>query len=330
MAAVKELKHNYDEFNRTYGYRRIRPAYLYGFAGLLSLVWAGLIIYYARNSIYTSASLLKMLPHEFGGFLAGTIMPVGFIWMIAMYVDRNMNSNYEREVIYPFIQSIVDPHGDQGAIIAVIKQKISVESEALASLVSSMSSLYSQMEKTTREGKDSMEAAIAAATGYEGKLGLLTSELARASADLEGKATAMLDNLSENAARLASNSAITEEKAAAAAKGILAQTSALEYSLGQTLETTGRILDGVSAKKGELDATVEAALARTAEARDNLSQAGTVVQAAAGALETRAEQILAKVEDKTGQFIIKANISAEKISGVVANMEHSALSLASI
>ena len=111
---LSSLKTKYDDFNKQYGFRKINPVYIYLSAGILSIIWASLIWYYASNSVYNWSSFFKMLPHEFGGFLAGTIMPIGFIWMVAMYIDRNINSNYEHKVIYPFLQSIIDPHGDTG------------------------------------------------------------------------------------------------------------------------------------------------------------------------------------------------------------------------
>ena len=138
---LKNLKSKYDDFNRVYGFRKINPLYIYLTAGIISLIWLGIIAYYTSHSIYNWSSLFKMLPHEFGGFLAGMIIPIGFVWMVALYIDRNMNSNYEREVIYPFIQSIIDPHGDTSVITKVITKKIETETDELKKTIENSPSL---------------------------------------------------------------------------------------------------------------------------------------------------------------------------------------------
>ena len=121
---IKSLKSQYNEFNKVYGFRKINPTYIYISAGIISLLWIIFIWSYSANQTYTFAKIFQMLPHEFGGFLSGIIMPICFIWISALYIDKNINSDYEHKVIYPFLQSIIDPYGDTSVITKVIKQKI--------------------------------------------------------------------------------------------------------------------------------------------------------------------------------------------------------------
>ncbi|MDR0367206.1 MAG: hypothetical protein LBH41_01360, partial [Rickettsiales bacterium] len=318
MAERKSYSAEYAEFNRRYGYRKVNPLWIYLAAAALSALWIGWIWYYAAHSAYTPDKLMKMMPHEFGGFLAGTIMPVGFVWVVAVYIDRNMNSNYEREVIYPFLQGIIDPHGDQGAIISVIREKLAVETGALAAAADRLSDLYSKMSSITSSGSAHIESALASTAEYDSRLSFLSLNLEKLAGTLHGG----LSSLSEAAEG-------AQDKAQSAANSILSQSAALKYSLEQTTAAAESILEEIEAKRAALDSTASFACEKASLAASFLERAGETAGAAAGALETRADQILARVEDKTGQFVIKASIAAEKISSAASGMEKSSDFLAS-
>ncbi|MDR2098598.1 MAG: hypothetical protein LBO78_01055, partial [Rickettsiales bacterium] len=311
---IKSLKARYDDFNRTYGYRKMNPLYIYLCAAALSLVWTGIIGYYIANSIYSLSSLLKMLPHEFGGFLAGTIMPVGFIWMIAVYIDRNLNSSYEREVIYPFLQSIIDPHGDASAITNVIKKKMRAETAELKDAIEELSGHSALIENASRSVRSDVSGAVEKMRAHAAALDDIAGGLNKSSNSIDQKTGGILKSVSENIRLLLDTANAAEKKSEGITKSLVAETSRLE----DTVEKTSRVVEAISEtivrNRDEIDRSTEAALARAREISAGFDGLGEKILGSVDAIEARADGIIGRIGEKTDSFIIKSNISAEKIA----------------
>ena len=181
---IKSLKSQYNEFNKVYGFRKINPTYIYISAGIISLLWIIFIWSYSANQTYTFAKIFQMLPHEFGGFLSGIIMPICFIWISALYIDKNINSDYEHKVIYPFLQSIIDPYGDTSVITKVIKQKIQTETNELKKTIETFSDFATKLAQIHTEVSDNIKNNTASMQQHETTLNNITTNLNKSITDI--------------------------------------------------------------------------------------------------------------------------------------------------
>jgi methyl-accepting chemotaxis protein len=310
--SVSDMRARYHDFNKAYGFRKVNPVAIYAAALIISLIWAGLVAYYVANGIYSTGALLKMLPHEFGGFLAGTIMPIGFVWMIALYIDRNVNSNYEQKVIYPFLQSIIDPAGDTSVIVGVVKEKLSAETEALKSAVGNLKDGGSRIENASEAIKGALENADRTLGEYSSRLEESALKMARNAADMN-----------ESSAKLLVSGEDAEERAQAITRNMLDKTGGLASAMKDALSTLGSLAEGVAKTAADMDRTISNAETRNASMARTISESSEKIAAAAEASELRANQSLANIDGRTNEFIIKANISAEKISAVTADIAKS-------
>ena len=311
-ARVKELRSGYAEFNRMYGFQKIDPRYIYFAAAMVSLLWAAVIWYYAANSIYSLSSLLKMLPHEFGGFLAGTIMPIGFIWMIALYIDRNMNSNYEKEVIYPFLQSIIDPHGDTSVITNVIREKVAAETAALGDALDALSGASDKLGSLASNVASSTARALGDMRDEEAALKSISSELSRSAEDIGAKSAGTLKAISEHVGLLLET-----------ADAIGRRTSAVVDDIESASTKAASVKKTVGEISRDIGDSVSAALAKAEGIGGSLKDMESSLVSSAEVMEARASQLLSRIEDSSGAFVIKANISAEKIAGATGAMDGS-------
>ncbi|MDR3126558.1 MAG: hypothetical protein LBT92_02920 [Rickettsiales bacterium] len=310
--SVSDMLERYHDFNKTYGFRRVNPAVIYAAALALSLIWIGLVAYYIANGIYSAGSLLKMLPHEFGGFLAGTIMPVGFVWMIALYIDRNMNSNYEQKVIYPFLQSIIDPAGDTSVIVGVVKEKLAAETEALKLAVGDLKEGGATLENISETMKGVLENADKTLSGYSAKLEESALKMARNAADMN-----------ESSAKLLAAGESAEDRAKAITRDMADKTGEIMSAMRDALGLLEKLAEGTAKTAADIDNAISNAEAKNASMAQIISESSEKLAATAEAAEQRANQSLAQIDGRTNEFVIKANISAEKISAVTADIAKS-------
>ncbi len=299
------LKHKYNEFNKKYGFRKINPLYIYLTASIISIIWIALIWYYSANSIYSWASLTKMLPHEFGGFLAGTIMPIGFIWMVALYIDRNINSNYEHEVIYPFLQSIIDPHGDTSVITNVIKKKIETETNELKNTIETFENFSNKIAQIHNQISLNIKDDVLNMKAHEQTLNQITTELYKSTTQSDDKTKQILNDLSQSLEILNTTTQSIENKTNSITNNLITHTNKLENSI-----------DELNKQKENIEISTTTALQRATEIANTFSNIGDKLITSSEIANTYSNQILDKIDEKTNLFVIKSNISAERIANV--------------
>ncbi|MDR1477006.1 MAG: hypothetical protein LBI17_02660 [Rickettsiales bacterium] len=309
---VKGMRTRYAEFNRLYGFQKIDPRYIYFAAAAVSLLWAAVIWYYAAHSIYSVSSLLKMLPHEFGGFLAGTIMPIGFIWTIALYIDRNMNSNYEKEVIYPFLQGIIDPHGDASVITGVIREKIAAETAALKVALDSLAAAEARIETAGAGIRADLKSSLSKIVDEEKALGEIASNLDKSMDSLDVRSRGVLREISENVGLLLDATSAAHEKTADISRGVETAASGAR----KMADAIGEASESIASAAAMAEEKSERAAASFADVENR-------IVASAEVMDARASQVLSKIDGSAGAFVIKANIAAEKIFGAAGEIDSS-------
>ncbi|MCL2440020.1 MAG: hypothetical protein FWD15_05960 [Alphaproteobacteria bacterium] len=313
--------HSYDGFNKAYGYRRINPWWIYGGALGFSVIWVALLAYYIGKSAYSLANISMMMPHEFGGLLAGVIMPLVFAWSVALFIERNMNSNYERRVLYPFIQSIIDPHGDQGAIVAVIREKLAEESEGLAKLITQMKEISADIKQVALDGEGFMKTALDGSKRHLAGLTEISGGLDRISGDIDENSKRNLEKIKSAAAELGESAIVAREKSAAACSDMSLKMEQMREAIDKTLGMTDDMISDVEEAKGTLDSTAANVIASTDVSVKSITDASNLLVASADAMAERSAQIIGNIEERSSQFVLKSNMASAKISDVVASMD---------
>ena len=320
---IKELKDDYNNFNTMYGFKKIKPIYIYFSATILSLIWIGIIAYYTNNSIYNWSSLFKMLPHEFGGFLAGTIFPLGLIWMIALYIDRNINSNYEHEVIYPFLQSIIDPHGDTSVITKVITKKVETETDILKKTIDKFMDYSNKLASVHSTITDKVNDAMSAMKEHEKSMKNITENLNDSTNSIDSKVKNILQIISDNIKILIDTTDSTEQKTNNITTNLANETAKLEITLDKTSEIVNTISKTIDTNTFAITNSTKEALTKTKEIEEAFDTIGNRVITSTEIAETRANQILNNIENKSNEFIEKSNIAAERINNISDNITKS-------
>ncbi len=320
---LTSLKSKYDNFNKQYGFRKINPVYIYLSAGILSIIWAGIIGYYAKNSIYNWSSFFKMLPHEFGGFLAGTIMPIGFIWMVAMYIDRNINSNYEHKVIYPFLQSIIDPHGDTSVITKVITKKIETETNELKKTIDKFIDYSEKLAIIHNSITNEVKETIKAIKEHETSIKSITNELNNSTDSIDSKTKNMLSDIEKHIALLTDTTDSAEKKTNNITENLLSETDKLEKTITKTAEIVETISKTIDTNSDNMNNSTTDAIRRIKEVESTFDTINDRILSSSEIAETRANQMLNTVSTKSSEFVEKANISAERINAVMNNITNS-------
>ena len=320
---LTSLKSKYDDFNKQYGFRKINPVYIYLSAGILSIIWTSLIWYYASNSVYNWSSFFKMLPHEFGGFLAGTIMPIGFIWMVAMYIDRNINSNYEHKVIYPFLQSIIDPHGDTSVITKVITKKIETETNELKKTIDKFVDYSEKLASIHNEISNGVKSTISAIKEHETSVKSITTELNNSTDYISEKTKNMLSNIEKQISTLNDTTDLAEKKTNTITSNLLTETDKLEKTITKTAEIIETISKTIDVNSDNIDNSTTDAIKRIKEVEATFDTINDRIISSSEIAETRANQMLNTVTSKTSEFVTKANLSAERVNSVMNNITNS-------
>ena len=315
------ISDRYEEFNKTYGYRRFNPLYLYLFATFFTVIWFAIIFVYFSHSNYNFASLFKMMPHELGGFVSGIIVPILVVWIITLYIDKNINSNYEKKVIYPFLQSIIDPHGDTSVITSVVTEKIKTETEELKTIIIKFQEFADRLNEIHNNLENKVTISTNAMKNHEQSLSLIDTNLNNTSKIIKDKVDDILKNLSSNITILNDTANKAEITTSNIAGNLLHETKDLETHINTTatiVENISKIIDTNIENIKNVTNISNSTIQETKETFSNIIKS---FNESLEVLETRIHQILYNVSQGTNDIISKSNTSAERIGLTVSSLK---------
>ena len=314
------ISDKYEEFNKTYGYRKFNPVYLYSFASFFTLFWITIISLYFSHANYSFTSLFKMMPHELGGFISGLIVPILVVWITTLYIDNNINSNYEKKVIYPFLQSIIDPHGDTSVITNVITQKIKTETEELKTTIEKFQEFAEKLNEIHNNLEDKVTISTNVMKNHEKNLFSINNNLDDTAKLVKDKVSDILESLSSNITLLNDTANKAEITTSNIAGNLLHNTKELETSVNTTAIIVGdisKIIDTNVENIKNITNVSHTTVAGTKETFENIIKS---FNDSLGILETKINQILNNVSQNTNDIIYKSNASAERMGLTISSL----------
>lgn len=282
---IKNFKEDFTDFKQTYGFTKINPTHIFGISFILNVIWIILCAYYFEKN---PVNFETLTPPALGNIITGTIIPICLIWIIAFYVNRVLNCNYEEKLIYPFIQSILDPHGDTSVITKQIKDKIKTETESLKSTLDNFKEFSDKVENIYSKISENIKLNTTYMENHETILNSITTKLNKSINDIE-----TLNNTTN----------VIEEKTNNITNTLIERTKTLENSIEQ-----------LNQSKNDIENSVNTALSKTNEISNTFTTIGNQIVSSTEIANTYSNQILDKIDEKTKLFVTKSNISAERIA----------------
>ena len=285
---IETLKSEFKEFKEPLNLKKTNPMYIiYVIGAFLTFGWINFITNYLSNQ-YSINLISNMLPQELGVFLVGTITPIGFMWLLILYMKSNLNSNREKKIIYPFLQSLIEPNGDSATIINQIKQKLSTETEELKKTLTTLDELSSKILKSNNEVCDNIKISEDSIQKHKETLNEIQKDLTKSIEDIK--------NLKQTASSI-------EEKSSSITQSIIHKTEMLEETITK-----------LQINSQDIEHSANSALQNANEVSEIFSNIGKQIITSTEIANTHSNQILDKIEEKTNLFVVKSNISAERIA----------------
>ncbi len=327
---IKDLSSDYEKFNKMYGFRKFNPVYLYLFAGILSLIWTGIIAYYSNNTVYNWTSLFKMMPHEFGGFLSGIVIPIAFIWMIVLYIDRTINSNYEHKVIYPFLQSIIDPHGDTSVITNVITKKITTETDELKKTIDKLIEYSDKINDIHDNVEIKIKTSMQFMKEHEESIKDINTNLSNSYEKIDNKAKDILNLISSNITLLLDTTNSAEEKTDNITEHLFNETKKLE----SLISTTSKVIENMSlmidSNMDHITNSTNNALNAVNITNDTFNKIGESFINSVNVVDMKVNNILSNISVNMSEVLNKSAISAERINNIISEFNKNINSIENI
>ena len=284
---LKDFTSNYNNFKNTYGFKKINPLYIFGTTFIINIVWIFLIIgYFNKQSIKFSV----LTPFELGNIISVSLIPICLTWIIAFYINKAFNYNYEEKIIFPFLQSIMDPYGDNATIINSIKNKLQTETNELKTTLDSFKEFSDKVENIYTQISENIKLNTTYMENHKDVLNSITTKLNQSINDIE-----TLNNTTN----------IVEEKTNIITNTLTDRTRALETSINR-----------LNQSKTDIENSVNKAITISNDISNNFTTAGNKIISSTEIANTHATQILNKIDEKTKEFINKSNTSAERIANV--------------
>jgi len=312
-------------------YARIRPAFVYWPAALLSLGWLGAIAYFVAVG---GINLYSGTPYAVAVSALQTIaLPLALIWGFALIIERAVNSAYERRIIIPFLKNAMGP---DGSLAKLVEERIRTETahankilneldKKLANSAEFLSLRANQVLSTIDE--KSVDFVTRANIASE-RIGSVASDLARSinaadevSASTRSFVAAALDKIDKH-------STFISERVEAQAKSFTEKSGELLSLVGATSkqfvhleEMLGGLTGGI--RKSFKEIALEVAEQKDALFRASVEVAENVSKLAAG-LKTEKDIFMNSVEELKGAAETTSEsirVSSDKISSTSAEVK---------
>ena len=246
-------------------------------------MWQAIIGLYVTQMIGWQ-SLIELLPHELGGFLAGAAAPLAFLWMVLAFQQRGVELNRNARALQDVLADLSFPSPDHERRLAAITGALRRQSEALEQSTGGAAERAAGLQQVLTDKTHALtEATQRMARELESARALLQSKSAEITQISQTVAiqNQKVEQLSRSQAELLTDASIKASTAAQdMALSLDNKLRALDQSVARANIQATNIATTFTAAAQELVNSAEQAAGRTQTTSDTL-QRGTVDLAAA-------------------------------------------------
>lgn len=212
--------------------------------GLLTVSWLGVVVGYVSEYIGWD-EILNLQPHIMGGFLAGVLAPVAFIWFIVHLFQRGSEVSRYASALRGEMENMLIPSNETRSVLQKDMQELTKQASDLSRFSETM--LYSIHNARTGL-KDDLSLMEAMSVKSEKHLKMLTKLLNERSSQL----LALTDEIEARANRIEKQGNKGSKAWDGAAEKILQKADAIEALMQQGSEKISKATDKAADKTNKV------------------------------------------------------------------------------